>query len=186
MKTPPGTNHRIHRMPVSIAAAAAMLTGIRWILWFVPGGVFIFTYLFVLGAGGVAAGVVAGFIVFVSAMLLVFVALWYPVAIAFGRTSLREFQRAVAPAQLVGLSTSSSIASLPALIDGARAGLRLPESSTGFVLPLATSLFKANRTISSTAKLLFLAHIYGIPLSAETLASFLLTVLVLSFSTVSR
>jgi len=176
-----------HREPLtklSNAAAAAMLTGIRWILWFVPGGVFIFTYLFVLGAGGVAAGVVAGFIVFVSAMLLVFVALWYPVAIVFGRTSLREFQRAVAPAQLVGLSTSSSIASLPALIDGARAGLRLPESSTGFVLPLATSLFKANRTISSTAKLLFLAHIYGIPLSAGTLASFLLTVLVLSFSTV--
>ena len=176
-----------HREPLtqlSRAAAAAMLTGIRWMLWFVPGGVFIFTYLFVLNAGGVAAGVVAGFIVFVSAMVLVFVVLWYPVAVVFGRTTLREFQRAVAPAQLVGLSTSSSIASLPALIDGARTRLKLPESSTGFVLPLATSLFKANRTISSTAKLLFLAHIYGIPLSAGTLASFLLTVLILSFSTV--
>jgi proton glutamate symport protein len=176
-----------HREPLtqlSRAAAAAMLTGIRWMLWFVPGGVFIFTYLFVLNAGGVAAGVVAGFIVFVSAMVLLFVVLWYPVAVVFGRTTLREFQRAVAPAQLVGLSTSSSIASLPALIDGARTRLKLPESSTGFVLPLATSLFKANRTISSTAKLIFLAHIYAIPLSAGTLASFLLTVLILSFSTV--
>jgi Na+/H+-dicarboxylate symporter len=176
-----------HRGPLtqlSRASAAAMLKCIQWMLWFVPGGVFIFTYLFVLGAGSVAAGVVAGFIVFVSAMVLLFVVLWYPVAVVFGRTTLREFQRAVAPAQLVGLSTSSSIASLPALIDGARTKLRLPESSTGFVLPLATSLFKANRTISSTAKLLFLAHIYGIPLSVGTLASFLLTVLVLSFSTV--
>lgn len=176
-----------HREPLtklSRAAAAAMLTCIQWMLWFVPAGVFIFTYLFVLGAGGIAAGVVAGFIVFVSAMVLLFVLLWYPVAIVFGRVPLRDFQRAVAPAQLVGLSTSSSLASLPALIEGARTKLRLPESSTGFVLPLATSLFKANRTISSTAKLLFLAHIYGIPLSAGTLVSFLLTVLVLSFSTV--
>jgi len=176
--------HRAPLTQLSRAAAEAMLTCIRWMLWFVPGGVFIFTYLFVLSAGGVAAGVVAGFIVFVSAMVLLFVVLWYPVAVVFGRTTLREFQRAVAPAQLVGLSTSSSMASLPALIEGARTRLGLPESSTGFVLPLATSLFKANRTISSTAKLLFLAHIYGIALSPATLASFLLTVLVLSFSTV--
>jgi Na+/H+-dicarboxylate symporter len=176
--------HRVPLTQLSRAAAAAMLTSIRWMLWFVPGGVFIFTYLFVLSAGGIAAGVVAGFIVFVSAMVLLFVVLWYPVAVLFGRTTLREFQHAVAPAQLVALSTSSSMASLPALIDGARTRLRLPESSTGFVLPLATSLFKANRTISSTAKLLFLAHIYAIPLSAGTLATFLLTVLVLSFSTI--
>jgi Na+/H+-dicarboxylate symporter len=176
--------HRVPLTQLARAAAEAMLTSIRWMLWFVPGGVFIFTYLFVLSAGGVAAGVVAGFIIFVSVMVLLFVGLWYPVAVMLGRTTLREFQRAVAPAQLVGLSTSSSMASLPALIDGARTRLRLPESSTGFVLPLAASLFKANRTISSTAKLLFLAHIYAIPLSAGTLASFLLTVLVLSFSTV--
>jgi Na+/H+-dicarboxylate symporter len=176
--------HRVPLTQLSRAAAEAMLTSIRWMLWFVPGGVFIFTYLFVLSAGGIAAGVVAGFIVFVSAMLLLFVALWYPVAVTFGRTTLRDFQRSIAPAQLVALSTSSSMASLPALIDGARTRLRLPESSTGFVLPLATSLFKANRTISSTAKLLFLAHIYAIPLSAGTLASFLLTVVVLSFSTI--
>ncbi len=45
-------------------------------------------------------------------------------------------------------------------------------------------MFKVNRTISSTAKLIFLAYIYGIPLSATTLASFLITVMILSFSTV--
>src|SRR5262245_24967911 len=142
--------HRLPLTQLARAAAEAMLTSIRWMLWFVPGGVFIFTYLFVLSAGGIAAGVVAGFIVFVSAMVILFVGLWYPVAVMFGRTTLREFQHAMAPAQLVALSTSSSMASLPALIDGARTQLRLPESSTGFVLPLATSIFKANRTISST------------------------------------
>jgi Na+/H+-dicarboxylate symporter len=176
--------HRVPLTQLSRAAAEAMLISIRWMLWLVPGGVFIFTYLFVLNAGGIAAGVVAGFIVFVSAMLLIFVGLWYLVAVVFGRTTVREFQRAVMPAQVVALSTSSSIASLPALIDGARARLRLPESSTGFVLPLATSVFKPNRTVSSTAKLLFLSHIFGIPLTAATVATFILTVIVMSFTTV--
>jgi Na+/H+-dicarboxylate symporter len=175
--------HRVPLTQLSRAAAAAMLTAVGWMLWVAPAGVFIFTYLFVLHAGGIAAGVVAGFIVFVSAILLLFVVLWYPVVVVFGRTTLRDFQRAVMPAQLVALSTSSSIASLPALIDGARTRLRLPASSTGFVLPLATSVFKANRTISSTAKMLFLAHFFAIPMSAGTVATFLLTVLVMSFTT---
>jgi Na+/H+-dicarboxylate symporter len=50
------------------------------------------------------------------------------------------------------------------------------------VLPLTVSLFKVNRTISSTAKLLFLAHVYGISLNATTIATFVATVVVMSFS----
>jgi Na+/H+-dicarboxylate symporter len=52
------------------------------------------------------------------------------------------------------------------------------------VLPLSVAVFKVNRTISSTAKLLFLAHVYNIPLSAQTIAAFLATVILLSFSSV--
>ena len=92
--------------------------------------------------------------------------------------------RAVAPAQLVAASTRSSLASLPALVAGARRHLNLPPSATGFVLPLSVSAFKVNRTISATVKLLFLAHVFGIPLGPGQLATFLATVVLLSFSTV--
>ena len=176
-----------HREPMTrlfIAFAATMLTAVRWLLWFLPVGVFIFMYSFVLSAGAIFAGVVAGLIIVVSFSLLFCTLLYYPLTAAFGRVTLREFAYAVLPAQVMALSTSSSLASLPALVDGARDRLKLPESATGFVLPLCAALFKPNRTVSSTAKLLVLAHFFGVPLSAGGIAAFVLTVIVLSFSTI--
>jgi Na+/H+-dicarboxylate symporter len=161
-----------------------MLVCVRWILAFTPLGVFVFTYRFALGAGSQAAGVLGAWVVLVSGLLLLCAVLLYPVTALFGRTTLRAFARGVAPAQIVAVSTRSSIASLPALVEGARDRLRLPDAAIGFVLPLSVSVFKLNRTISSTAKLIFLAHVYGITLSATTLVSFLITVMILSFSTV--
>ena len=176
-----------HREPMTrlfIAFAATMLTAVRWLLWFLPVGVFIFMYSFVLSAGAIFAGVVAGLIIVVSFSLLFCTLLYYPLTAIFGRVKLREFAHAVLPAQVMALSTSSSLASLPALVDGARDRLKLPESATGFVLPLCAALFKPNRTVSSTAKLLVLAHFFGVPLSVGGVAAFVLTVIVLSFSTI--
>ncbi|MGZ5472754.1 MAG: cation:dicarboxylate symporter family transporter, partial [Thermoanaerobaculia bacterium] len=101
-----------------------------------------------------------------------------------GRTSMRTFARAVAPAQLVAIGTQSSIASLPALVQGGTDHLGLPAKETGFVLPLCVSVFKLNRTVSATAKLLFLAYIYGVPIGIGTFTVFLVTVILLSFSAV--
>jgi proton glutamate symport protein len=128
--------------------------------------------------------VVAGLIVVVCFSLLVCTLLYYPLTAIFGRVRLRDFAYAVLPAQVMALSTSSSLASLPALVDGARDRLKLPESATGFVLPLCAALFKPNRTVSSTAKLLLLAHFFGVSLSAGAVVAFILTVVVLSFSTI--
>ena len=46
------------------------------------------------------------------------------------------------PPQLIAFSSSSSIASLPALVESAERGLGLPSRVSGFVLPLAVSTFK--------------------------------------------
>ena len=175
------------RLPVASlfqSLSTAMLTVIRWILAGTPVGVFALTYPTALRAGAGAAGMLGAFIVLVSALLLLATLLLYPVTALFGRTSMRRFARAVAPAQLVAVSTRSSIASLPALIEGGTEHLRLPVTATGFVLPLTVAVFKVNRTISSTAKLLFIAHLYGIPLSTQTIVAFLATVILLSFSSV--
>ncbi len=175
------------RLPVASlfqSLSTAMLTVIRWILVGTPVGVFALTYPTALRAGAGAAGMLGAFIVLVSALLLLATLLLYPVTALFGRISIRQFARAVAPAQLVAVSTRSSIASLPALIEGGTDHLRLPVTATGFVLPLTVAVFKVNRTISSTAKLLFIAHVYDIPLSAQTIVAFLATVILLSFSSV--
>ena len=164
--------------------AEAMMTVVRWILLGTPVGVFALTYASALRAGGQAAGMMGAFILLVCVLLALFIALLYPVTAIAGRTSMRAFARAVAPAQLVAISTMSSIAALPALIQGGTDHLRLPPRITGFVLPLCVSIFKLNRTVSATAKLLFLAHVYGMTISVSTLSVFMATVILLSFGAV--
>jgi len=164
--------------------AAAMLQLVRWVLVLTPLGVFSFIYAFALEAGTGAIGPLGVFVAIQCTLLLLCTGLLYPLSAWLGRTRALTFARAVAPAQVVAVSTRSSTASLPALIEGARLWLRLPPVAIGFLLPLANSVFKINRTVSSTAKLFFLAHVFGVPLGARTVAVFLLTVLLMSFGEV--
>ena len=163
--------------------AEAMLVLVGWILVLTPFGVFAFTFSFALSVGRDAVGLLGAYVAVVCGLLLLYTAVLYPISAFFGRVGIARFAGGVAPAQLVAVGTRSSIASLPALIEGGRDRLRLPETATGVVLPLSVSVFKLNRTVSSTAKLVFLAHVYAIPLPPATLATFLATVIVLSFGT---
>ncbi len=81
------------------------------------------------------------------------------------------------------MSTRSSLAALPALVEGARTTLRLPESVVGFALPLSAATFKPNRLVTSPARLLFLAHVYGIRISPLEYAGFAGYVILLSAAT---
>jgi proton glutamate symport protein len=163
--------------------ADAMLIVVRWVLIFTPLGVFALTYAAALHAGGVVAGMIGAFLVLVCSLLVLFILLLYPITAVAAKISMRTFAKAAAPAQLVAVSTLSSIAALPALIQGGSEHLRLPRPFTGFLLPLSVSVFKINRTISATAKLVFVAHVYGIPLSPLTVVVFIATVTLLRFST---
>ena len=77
------------------------------------------------------------------------------------RLPMREFARAALPGQLIAFSSSSSIASLPALVRGAEDELELPKDVTGFVLPLAISMFKFAAPVSWTFGTLFVAWFYS-------------------------
>lgn len=165
------------------AVSEAMTVLLRWILWFTPFGVFCLTYALAARAGPASAGAVGTYVGLESVFLIGFTLLLYPLAAAVGRVPLGRLARAVAPAQMVAASTRSSLASLPSLVQGAEQRLGLPSAVTGFVLPLSVATFKMNRTVSSTIKMLFLAHVYGVPLEPVQVATFVATVLLLSFST---
>jgi Na+/H+-dicarboxylate symporter len=162
--------------------AEAMLQLTRWILVVTPIGVFALTYTLAFKTGVATGGMLGAYVTIVSSIMLLFTALLYPVSAFLGRTSIKDFARAVAPAQMVAISTRSSIAALPALVEGGRDRLRLPSAATSFVLPLCVSLFKVNRPISSVVKLTLVAHVYGVPLRPTTLVLFLATVVIISFT----
>jgi len=163
--------------------ADAMLVVVRWVLVPTPIGVFALTYVSAFRSGGAVAGMMGAFLAIVCTVLALFIVLLYPVTAVAARIPMRTFARAAAPAQMVAISTMSSIASLPALIQGGDEHLRLPRRFTAFVLPLCVSAFKINRTISATVKLVFIAYLYGIPLHPSTVGVFIATVTLLSFGT---
>jgi len=160
----------------------AMFIIVGWLLAVTPVGVLALSYSLGRNTGMQAVGILGGLVLLQCGVMLAFTLLIYPLTAFFGRVSISAFARAVAPAQLVALTTRSSIASLPALVQGGKTHLRLPQSATSFVLPLTVSLYKVNRTISSCAKLLFMAYVYSVPLSAATLTTFVATVVMLSFT----
>src|SRR5204862_1881573 len=108
--------------------------------------------------------------------------LLYPVAALAARIPMGRFARAALPAQLIAFSSSSSIASLPALVESAERGLGLSERVSGFVLPLAVSTFKIAAPLSWTIGALFVGWFYGVPLGVRELATIAFAACFLAFA----
>jgi Na+/H+-dicarboxylate symporter len=162
--------------------ADASMVIVRWILWLIPLGAFALAFTMTARTGVAVAAMLGFFIVLVSGLMIVFTGGLYPLTALFGRVPLRRFARSVAPSQAVAAATRSSLAALPPMIEGAEVRMGLPGQIGSFVLPLAVSTFKFNRAISSNAKMLFLAAVYGVHLDPLFLGTFAVASMVLSVS----
>lgn len=162
------------------AIDAAISVVLRWIVALAPAGVF------ALGLGlamHVGVGVVSAlgyYIVVSSAALIVFTALLYVAVFAVARISPARFARAAAPAQVVAFSTHSSMASLPAMIEGAEGRLGLSRTATGFVLPLSLALFKYSGPVWFVVVTCFVARLYDVALDPSRTTAVVLAAVVTS------
>ena len=87
-------------------------------------------------------------------MILVALLLYLVVRLA-GGFSIARFARAVLPAQVVAVTARSSLAALPAMIDGAKRVLGIPEEIASFALPFGVSLLRLNTCMSWIVGALF-------------------------------
>lgn len=150
------------------AVSEAMLTLVRWVVLLAPIGVFALVLPLATHVGASLAGAIGFYILAYSLSCIAVVLVAYVIVALFGGVSVSRFARAIFPAQLIAFSSSSSIASLPALVESAEV-LELPASVTGFVLPLAVSTFKFAAPVSWTVGALFVAWFYGVPMHAREL-----------------
>lgn len=164
------------------AVADAMLTLVRWVILAAPIGVFALVLPLAVHAGSALAGAIGFYVVAYSIACIAVTLLLYPVVALAAGIPMRRFARAALPPQLIAFSSSSSIASLPALVESARTELELPEGVTDFVLPLAVSTFKIAAPLSWTVGALFVGWFYGIPLHAGALATIAFAAVFLAFA----
>jgi len=164
------------------AFSDAMLVLVRWVILAAPLGVFALVLPLAVHAGGALAGGIGFYIVAYSIACIVVILLLYPVVALFGRVPMRRFARGALEPQLIAFSSSSSIATLPALVESAEKTLALPERVTGFVLPLAVSTFKIAAPVSWTVGALFVGWFYGVPIGLGGLATIAFAAVFLAFA----
>ena len=163
------------------AFSDAMLVLVRWVILVAPIGVFALVLPLAAHAGATLAGAIGFYIIAYSVACIVATLLLYPVVAVFGQIPMRRFARAALEPQLIAFSSSSSIATLPALVESAEKKLALPEEVTGFVLPLAVSTFKIAAPVSWTVGALFVGWFYGVPLHLGGLATIAFAAVFLAF-----
>lgn len=164
------------------AVAATTLVVVRWIIAIAAVGVFTLMMPMAARTGWQTAGALTYYMAAISLACFTLLLLLYPTVALVARVGIRRFAHGVFPAQAVAVSTSSSLASLPALIDGAEQRLKLPNAVTTVVLPLAVSTFKVSAPVMWTAAVLFLARLYGIELAVTDRLTILFTAALSSFS----
>jgi Na+/H+-dicarboxylate symporter len=162
--------------------ADAMRRFVAVVLELAPIGVFALAAPLAARLGLAAAGAVGVYIVLVVTLTVAAsLLLLYPLGIVAGRMRPAAFASFCAPAQAVAFSSRSSLAALPAMLEAAeRVGA--PPVISGFILPLAASVFRFGGAIAQTVGVLFLARLYGIALSPAQLASVVVAVIFATFA----
>ncbi len=165
------------------AVVAAVVKLIGWFMLLAPLGVACLAAPITarLGWGmlasiGVFVAVVVGGCALFTAVVLA------PAVRLLARVPLGRFARATAPPWVVGFSTTSSRAALPALMEATAQGLRIPPPLAGFVVPLAASLNRPASALYQAVAAVFLAQLYGISLGLPQYATLAATMLLLTLS----
>jgi Na+/H+-dicarboxylate symporter len=164
------------------AIDAAITVLLHWIVACSPYGVFALGVGLAIRVGVGIVSALAYYIVVSSTALVVATAALYVVVFAVARVSPRRFARAAAPAQAVAFGTHSSMAALPAMIEGAEVSLGLSQTATGFVLPLSLAVFKYSGPVWFVVVTCFVSRLYEVAIDPSRFVVIVLTAVVTSFA----
>ena len=154
---------------------------IRWLMILAPAAVCALIAATVLRSGADLLQSLAAYALIVVAGLAIHVAIVLLPLLTWGAgVSLPRFFRAVADPLLLAFSTSSSSVTLPVSMAAAQDRLGVSKEVTSFVLPTGTTLNKNGAAVYKAATAVFLANLYGLPLTPGNLVTIVLTTVVAS------
>jgi len=165
------------------AVQATMMRIVGWVLWLGPFGVFFLAFVVGAKTGFGAVGVLGHYIVVVSIMCLLAGVLGLVMALIGGRVPAARLARALIPVTVMAISTQSSLASLPVMLE-ATEELGLPARIRGLVLPMADALFRITSPAGNIAVGIYVAHVYGVRLDPAHIAAGVLVAAVVSLAAV--
>src|SRR3989454_389724 len=151
------------------AATQALIRIVRWVLLLAPIGIFaiVASALSQFDVNLIVDLIraVAVFIVAVIVGLAALIALvLLPVVALVARLGPGRYLRAIRASLLMAFSTTSSLATLPVMLEAAESDLRISRTVASFVLPLGASVGRVGSALFQTVAVMFVARLYGVPL----------------------
>jgi len=146
-------------------ATQALTRIVHWVLLLAPLGIFALVAGAVAQFGWSLVATMAVFVVTVIVGLAVFIGgVYLPTVTLATRLGVGRYLRAIRSSALMAFSTTSSLATLPVMLDAAENDLRISRTVAGFVLPVGASIGRAGSALFQTVAVLFMARLYGVEL----------------------
>jgi len=164
------------------AVDAAITVLLHWIVALSPYGVFALGLSLAVKVGATIVAALAYYVVVSSVAMVVLTAALYVVMRVAGGIRMGAFARAAAPAQVVAFGTHSSMAALPAMLEGAETRLGASPAATGFVLPLSLAIFKYSGPAWFVVVACFIGRLYGIPIEPSRMIGVVIASVLTSFA----
>lgn len=164
------------------AISEAMLRIVGFVLMLAPVGVFALALVLAAKLGASAVGALGVFVAVVVALCLLVIAAFYPLVGVASPIRVRDFAAASAAGQTVAFSARSSLAALPAMLEGARAKLAVHRDLPGFFLPISAAIFRPGSAVAIPVGAVFVAQLYGVDLGVTELATIAVMSALLTFS----
>ncbi len=151
-------------------ATQALIRIVHWVLLLAPLGILALVAGAVAQFGWSLVKTMAVFVLAVIAGLALFIALVFLPTVAFvARLPAWRFLRAIRASMLMAFSTTSSLATLPVMLDATEHDLRISRAVSSFVLPLGASINRSGSALFQAVALLFVARLYGVALGVGEL-----------------
>ena len=172
------------RVLTSMAEALgdALIKLMNWILWTAPVGVFGLAAPVIAQTGTTMLENLAVFIIAVIVGLFILKGfVFLPLVWALGKVGPKKFVLSTMSTYTVGFSTTSSVGTLPTMLQEAEK-MGISRNSFTLILPLAASINRPGSALFQSSSLVFLASMYGMPLDLGPMVAIVPTLLLISMT----
>jgi Na+/H+-dicarboxylate symporter len=181
---PKGERELLISLARSIAAALVKL--VDWILWIAPLGVFALAAPVTARAGWAMLQSLMTFVLAVLVALAGFISLVYVPAVRFlARRPVGHFLKACITPQVIAAATTSSPATVPAMLEAVDEELNVSQPVSSFVVSFGAGLGRAGSAVFQGAGIVFLAWLFGVPLPAAGIGGAVLATFIVSIAVAS-
>jgi Na+/H+-dicarboxylate symporter len=163
--------------------SVALIKLVWWILYTAPIGIFglIAPATAVLGWGLIQS--LGIFILCVLIGLILLIALVFvPLLFLIGKMKPSHFFKGTLGAMSIAFSTTSTAAAIPVSLEETTDNLGVSETVADLLIPLGASMYRPGSALFQGAAIVFLAHIYGVPIALGTAGAVILATFLVSLT----